>query len=144
MAADYWLIKKQHVDIPALYNPHGRYRFISGCNWRAAVAFLVPVGPLLPGLALSISGDTKVHISVGTQHLYTFNWLFGFVTSIILYTAFSLIFPAKKTVLTDTIWGLDGMIDGQGSDEETGHGSTQGSGSGEPEKHVQESDAKPL
>ena len=144
ISADYWLIKKQHVDIPALYNPHGRYRYIVGCNWRAAIAFIVPVAPLLPGLALSISGAKKIHISEGTQHLYTFNWLFGFVTAIILYTVLSLAFPAKKTILTDTVWSLDGTIEGQGSDEEMGRESAHGSGSGEPEKLVHESDSKPL
>ncbi|KAK9420573.1 putative NCS1 nucleoside transporter [Seiridium unicorne] len=109
MAADYWLIKKQHIDIPALYNPHGRYQYIGGCNWRAAVAFLVPVAPLLPGLGYSISGEPAVKISAGTKNLYTFNWLFGFVTSIILYTGFSLIFPAKETLLKDTVWDLEGI-----------------------------------
>lgn len=40
LVADYWLVKKQHYDIPALYDPFGRYRFsgpLPGCNWRAFV-----------------------------------------------------------------------------------------------------------
>ncbi|KAH6645492.1 NCS1 nucleoside transporter [Truncatella angustata] len=109
MIADYWLIKKQHIDIPALYNPHGRYKFVGGCNWRAALAFLVPVAPLLPGLGYSISGAPAVQISDGTKNLYSFNWLFGFLTSVILYTAFSYVFPAKETILKDTIWDLQGV-----------------------------------
>ncbi|KAI1333923.1 NCS1 nucleoside transporter [Xylariaceae sp. FL0016] len=109
MAADYWVIKKKHIDIPSLYNPHGRYHYVAGCNWRAAVAFIVPVAPLLPGLALSISGADAVHIDAGTTHLYTFNWLFGFVTSIFLYVLLSWIVPAKETLLEDTIWDLDGL-----------------------------------
>ncbi|ORY70350.1 NCS1 nucleoside transporter [Pseudomassariella vexata] len=107
MAADYWLVKKQHIDIPALYNPHGRYTYVGGCNWRAAVAFLVPVAPLLPGLGLSISGPGAVHISDGARNLYTFDWLFGFVVSIFLYTALSWVAPAKETLLNDTVWDLD-------------------------------------
>lgn len=108
MIADYWFIKKQHIDIPALYNPHGRYRYVGGCNWRAAVAFLVPIAPLLPGLAYSISGAPAVSISDGTRNLYSFNWLFGFAVSVVLYTVLSITLPAKETLLKDTVWNLDG------------------------------------
>ncbi|KAB5584951.1 permease for cytosine/purines, uracil, thiamine, allantoin-domain-containing protein [Coniochaeta sp. 2T2.1] len=128
MAADYWLVKKSHYDLPALYNPHGRYRFKGGCNWRAAVAFIVP----------------------GAQNLYTFDWLFGFVVSIVLYTAFSWLVPAKETLLTDTIWdngaieGVEGVqtVGTSGSDIEKGTGSA--SGSHGHEKHYEASGAKPL
>ncbi|KAK6829715.1 permease [Apiospora arundinis] len=125
MVADYWLVKKQHIDIPALYNPHGRYAYTAGCNWRAAVAFIVPVGPLLPGLAFSISGAPAVWINDGTKHLYSFNWLFGFVTSIFLYTVLSFMFPAKETLLLDTVWDLEGTaIEAypRGCDEESSPG----------------------
>lgn len=120
MAADFWLVKHGHIDIPALYDPNGRYKYVKGCNWRAFVAFIVPVGPLLPGLASSISGTSKVHVSEGILQLYDFNWLFGFVTSITLYTALSLLFPATETLMTDTIWKR-GEIEGvreSGSDIE--------------------------
>ncbi|KIH91075.1 cytosine-purine permease [Sporothrix brasiliensis 5110] len=121
IAADFWLVKRGHIDIPALYDPHGRYRFFLGVNWRAFVAFIVPVSPLLPGLAESISGPAKVKVSQGILQLYDFNWLFGFVTSIVLYTALSWAVPEPKTLLTDTIWKR-GEIEGvreSGSDIES-------------------------
>ncbi|KAK7986998.1 permease [Apiospora saccharicola] len=112
MVADYWLVKKQHIDIPALYDPRGRYTYTAGCNWRAVVAFLVPVAPLLPGLAFSISNnkgpEADVRISDGAKHLYTFNWLFGFVTSLLLYTVLNILLPAKETLLHGTVWSLEG------------------------------------
>lgn len=107
IAADFWLVKKQYIDIPALYDPHGRYRYVAGCNWRAAVAFIVPVAPLLPGLGLSISGPEAVHIDAGLTNLYTFNWMFGFVTSIFLYVSLSYLVPAKESLVKETIWDLD-------------------------------------
>ncbi|KAK8133147.1 permease [Apiospora kogelbergensis] len=127
MVADYWFVKKQHIDIPALYNPHGRYAYTAGCNWRAAVAFLVPVGPLIPGLAFSING-AAVQINDGIKNLYTFNWLFGFVTSILLYTTLSFAFPAKETLLRDTVWDLEGSATeaySRASDEECSHGTKE-------------------
>ena len=105
IASDYWLVKRQNIDVPALYDPYGRYRYVGGVNWRAALAFLIAVSPNLPGLAYSIN-PSGTHISQGAKNLYTFDWLFGFVTSIVLYTGFSLAFPAKESLLGHTIFGL--------------------------------------
>lgn len=41
LASDFWLVKNQHIDVPALYDPAGRYSYTWGINWRAAVAFLI-------------------------------------------------------------------------------------------------------
>lgn len=100
MVADYWLVKKRRYDIPALYDPYGKYRFTGGCNWRAAVAFLVSAVPLLPGLALSVGGPSTVYISVGARNLYSVNWLFGFIMSTTLYATVSAIFPCQDVDAT--------------------------------------------
>lgn len=153
LAADYWLVKKQRYDIAGLYDPRGRYRFsgpVPGCNWRAFLAFIVPVAPLLPGLAQSIvssDGDaSNVHVNAGIENLYTFNWLFGFVVSIFIYTTLSWLFPDKQTLLQSTIWHLDGLeqpIDGQASDEEHGRLGFKNGGTTR-ERSKGGGDAKPL
>jgi len=104
LASDYWLVKKQNIDVPALYNPYGRYRYHGGVNWRAAAAFLIAVGPLLPGLAYSISPSTTF-VSQGIINLYSFDWLYGFVVSIVLYVGLSKVFPAKESLSATTIFG---------------------------------------
>ncbi|KAK8075778.1 hypothetical protein PG997_010441 [Apiospora hydei] len=75
MVADYWEVKKQHLGIPVLYDPHGRrYAHTAGCNWRAVVAFLIPVRALLPGLALiNRDGGAAAQIKDSVRHLYMFN-----------------------------------------------------------------------
>ena len=46
IASDYWLVKRFHIDVPALYNPRGRYRYnVVGINPRAFIAFFTTVGP---------------------------------------------------------------------------------------------------
>lgn len=109
MAADYWLVKRRHIDVPALYDPYGRYRYHYGVNWQALVAFLVPVVPLLPGLAHSINGT---FIGSGLTNLYSFDWLFGFVVSIFLYTSLSWIFPHKNALVPQTIYHID-VVEGK-------------------------------
>ncbi|EHL01731.1 putative Uncharacterized permease [Glarea lozoyensis 74030] len=83
LASDYWIVRKQNMDVPALYDPNGRYSYFRGTNWRAVVAMLIAVCPNLPGLAYSIGmnsdGTDSVNISAGAKNLYTFCWLFGFI-----------------------------------------------------------------
>jgi nucleobase:cation symporter-1, NCS1 family len=104
IASDFWLVKKQHIDVPSLYDPHGRYRYNHvGINPRAFFAFFLAVGPNLPGLAKSIQPSTN--IANGAWHLYSVDWLFGFVTSIVVYTSLSYIFLPKEALVTHTIYG---------------------------------------
>lgn len=133
MASDYWLVKHQNYDVPALYDPNGRYHYWHGVNWRAAVALVTAVVPNLPGLAYSIGtpadptapgAHNPVHISAGAKNLYTFDWLFGFVTSIVLYTSLSLIFPAKESLVSETVYGhnvIDGNYTRESDEESTSH-----------------------
>ncbi|KAI4716753.1 uridine permease-like protein Fui1 [Aureobasidium sp. EXF-10727] len=114
IAADYWLVKRRHIDVPALYDPHGRYRYVYGVNWQGLVAFLVAVCPNLPGLANSING---ISISAGAKHLYAFDWLYGFVCSVVVYTTLSKLFPAKEALISKSIYSLE-VVEGKeaGSD----------------------------
>lgn len=115
--ADYWLIKRRKYDVPALYDPRGIYRYGRyGTNWRAAVATFVTIVPLLPGLANKVNPGLK--LSSGLQHLFTFNWLYGFFLSIFLYYLCNLFFPDNQTLISHVITGfeLDGI-----EVEESGH-----------------------
>lgn len=118
IASDYWLVKKRHIDVPALYDPHGRYRYWYGINWQGMLAFLLAVGPNLPGLAYSINTNTK--ITAGAKNLYSFDWLFGFLVSIVAYTSLSKIFPNREAEVPHTIDGVEILEGRKGSDEETG------------------------
>lgn len=105
IASDYWLVKRRQIDVPALYDPYGRYRYFHGVNWQGMLAFFLAVGPNLPGLAYSINPASN--ISQGAKNLYSFDWLFGFVTSIVVYTTLHKIFPCKESLIPKTIDGVE-------------------------------------
>jgi NCS1 family nucleobase:cation symporter-1 len=126
LASDYWLVKHQNIDVPALYNPDGRYRYWNGINWRALFSLLISVGPNLPGLAYSIS-PAGTHITAGAKNLFTFDWLFGFVTSIVVYVALSYIFPDKSTQVMTTIYGHE-VDEGMHSTSDAESGAEKGHG----------------
>lgn len=98
MISDFYIVHKCRVDVPAMYDPNGRYRYASGVNWRAALALIIAVPPLLPGLINSI--NPKISIG-GASRLFDIAWLFGFFVASGVYTVASLVFPAKETFVTD-------------------------------------------
>ncbi|KAI0749670.1 NCS1 nucleoside transporter family [Daedaleopsis nitida] len=100
MVGDYWIVHKCKVDVPAMYDPHGRYRYTYGFNWRAVVAILFSVPPNLPGLISSI--NPKIAVG-GAIHLFDFAWIFGFFVALVVYSVLSLAFPAKETFIPEAI-----------------------------------------
>lgn len=122
---DYWLVKHRKYDVPALYDPRGIYRYKWGINWRAFISTIVVIAPLLPGLAYSVTPQS-VFIDIGSQHLYSINWLFGFLTSSILYYVLNLLFPDRTTLIERVVYGtqapvetVDGDLEGQARSEKT-------------------------
>ncbi|KAK9458130.1 permease for cytosine/purines, uracil, thiamine, allantoin-domain-containing protein [Dipodascopsis uninucleata] len=104
LASDFWIVKRKKIDVPGLYDPHGRYRYWHGFNWRAVIAFLISVTPNIPGLAYSVSPDT-VHVSAGIIHVWDINYLYGFYVTIVVYVGLSKLFPESKTLLEEGISG---------------------------------------
>ncbi|KAL2818018.1 permease for cytosine/purines, uracil, thiamine, allantoin-domain-containing protein [Aspergillus granulosus] len=98
--ADFFLVKQQHIDVPALYQPHDRYRFHSGINWRALVALVVSITPQLPGLARVVNPDLDIG---GAVYLADMNWYYGIVSSLVTYTLLSLCWPARETLVAKMI-----------------------------------------
>jgi NCS1 family nucleobase:cation symporter-1 len=84
MCSDYYLVRKGKLNVKEMYNPFGIYRYSGGWNWRAFVAFFIPVSVLVPGLSYSID---PVHVKVnrGILHLYSFSWLFGILVAALIY-----------------------------------------------------------
>ena len=93
------------MDVPALYDPYGRYRYFYGVNWQGLLAFLIAIGPNLPGLAYSINSNSR--ITAGAKHLYSFDWLYGFVVSVFVYTVLHKVFPWKESLVPETIDGIE-------------------------------------
>ncbi|KAI0703798.1 NCS1 nucleoside transporter family [Cytidiella melzeri] len=119
MVTDYWLVHKCKVDVPSMYNPHGRYRYSAGFNWRAVLAIVVSVGPTLPGLINSINPKIVVR---GDANLFDISWIFGFTTASVVYYLASAFFPAKETFVEEAILADDDDVE-QASLEEKFKGS---------------------
>jgi nucleobase:cation symporter-1, NCS1 family len=105
MGADYWIVKRTHIDVPALYKSRGRYRYNeAGTNWRAVVAFLISVVPNIPGMAAQVNPSLKNSVG-GAEYVYDMFYIWGFTSAFVSYSLLSRFFPDQSTLIEATIPG---------------------------------------
>ena len=104
LGSDYWITKNRHIDVPALYRAHGRYRYNKyGSNWRAAIALVVSITPNIPGMASQVNPSLKASVGNGVR-VYYFFYLYGFTSAFLVYAGLSHFFPATETLIESTIY----------------------------------------
>jgi NCS1 family nucleobase:cation symporter-1 len=86
LIADYWLVRKQQLDVVDLFSLRGRYTYANGVNWRAVAALAVAIVPVVPGFvraATTPGGQVEDPNLFDT--LYTYAWFVTFAISFVLY-----------------------------------------------------------
>jgi nucleobase:cation symporter-1, NCS1 family len=86
MIVDYWLVRRQQLDLVELYREHGRYWFRNGFNLAALAAVVAAVAPVVPGFAhvATTPGGVIAHPDV-LDRLYTYGWFFTFALAGVIY-----------------------------------------------------------
>ncbi|KAL1985664.1 hypothetical protein VTN96DRAFT_7531 [Rasamsonia emersonii] len=117
LGADFWVVKRRRVDVPALYRAHGGYRYNhAGTNWRAVVAFLVSVVPNIPGMAATVNPSLTGKVR-GAVKIYSIFYLWGFSSAFAAYCLLSVVFPARETLVRETVSGDAEVFPQEMSDE---------------------------
>ncbi len=94
MIADYWIIRRRQLSLADLYKHDGLYAYSGGWNWRAIVAVLIGVCPVLPGFfkAATTPGFAGVFENPSfIEGLYNYGLFFTFFVSGISYLLLSTI-----------------------------------------------------
>jgi NCS1 family nucleobase:cation symporter-1 len=60
IVSDHYLIRKRKLNVHELYKDRGIYWYTGGWNWRAYLALIIGLAPLLPGFAKSIQPTLDV------------------------------------------------------------------------------------
>ena len=76
LIADYFLLRRGQLDVNALYDPMGRYRFSGGWNPVAVAALVLGVSAALSGLVVP-----------PLRGLYDHAWFVGFLVALVVYLA---------------------------------------------------------
>jgi len=93
LVCDYFIIRRTKLDLPALYNPNGIYKYTGGYNIAAMLALVLAILPNVPGFL----GQIKVlNVSAGWITFYNYAWFTGFFIALILYFIFMRLFNAQE------------------------------------------------
>jgi nucleobase:cation symporter-1, NCS1 family len=93
MICDYWVLRRQHLDLRELFDPNGRYRYSGGVNWRAMAALAIGIAPCVPGFLDAATGG-KIPALPFLKSLYTYAWFVTFAIGFVLYGVLMLGHPS--------------------------------------------------
>lgn len=91
MVADYWIVRKTNINVPALFQEGSQYWYRKGFNMKAVIAFAVGAffavgGAYSPVVDGAKTGPFPEHGFVALlQPVYDYNWLASFVIGMITY-----------------------------------------------------------
>ena len=102
LIADYFVYRKRRLNLPALYQEQGEYRFTNGFSVVALLALVVGILPSLPGFLVEVKLLNPSTFSPFVVGLYKFSWFVGFGIAFVVYLA-----GRKLTALAPPAMALD-------------------------------------
>jgi NCS1 family nucleobase:cation symporter-1 len=86
LITDYWLLRRQTLSLPDLYDPDGEYKYTRGINWRAMAALAISIAPVVPGfIRAATTPGGRVVSPTAWDTLYTYAWFVTFGLSMLVY-----------------------------------------------------------
>jgi NCS1 family nucleobase:cation symporter-1 len=105
MICDYWVLRRQRLDVDALFDPRGKYSYTNGINWRAMIALLLAIAPCVPGFLDAATGS-RISAPELLKTIYTYAWFVTFGLGFAIYHALMTIRPPMNA-------GSEGTTDGR-------------------------------
>jgi nucleobase:cation symporter-1, NCS1 family len=86
LICDYWVLRKQRLSLADLFDTQGIYSYWKGINWRAIIALVVAVAPVVPGFlrAASTPGGQVADPNF-FDTMYTYAWFVTFGLGFVIY-----------------------------------------------------------
>ncbi len=89
LIADYWIVRRQKLNLRDLFELNGEYTYSNGTNWRAVAALVISILPVVPGFIRAVSTPGGQVANPGMfDHIYTYAWFVTFILSFVLYLLF--------------------------------------------------------
>ncbi len=89
LIADYWVVRKQKLNLRDLFALQGEYTYSNGTNRRAVAALVISILPVVPGFIRAVMTPGGQVANPGVfDHLYTYAWFVTLILSFVLYLAF--------------------------------------------------------
>ncbi|MCB1024742.1 MAG: cytosine permease, partial [Acidobacteria bacterium] len=95
LICDYWVLRRQKLDLESLFKTDGEYSFSNGFNWRAVAALVIAILPVVYGfIRAATTPGGQVADPNFFDTLYTYSW---FVTFGIGFAVYYLLMIANGT-----------------------------------------------
>jgi nucleobase:cation symporter-1, NCS1 family len=97
LICDYWVLRKQSLDLAALFDITGKYSYSNGVNRRAIAALVFAIAPVVPGFVrAATTPDGQVAMPGLLDTLYTYAWFVTFGLAFVLYWLLSAYSPPRE------------------------------------------------
>jgi nucleobase:cation symporter-1, NCS1 family len=93
MIADYFMVRRAQLNVEALYDRAGEYRYTNGVSLVAVAAFLLAVLPNLPGFLVTIKLIPVTSVPGFWVEMYNYAWFVGFVLAFFIYVGLRRVAP---------------------------------------------------
>ena len=93
MIADYFVIRRKHLNVRALYSHDDEHSFTRGFSIVALIALAVAILPNLPGFLVTVKLLDATSVSPFWVTLYSYAWFVGFAIAFSLYIALRRLMP---------------------------------------------------
>jgi NCS1 family nucleobase:cation symporter-1 len=86
LICDYWVLRKQRLNLAGLFESNGPYSYSNGFNIRAVVALILAIAPVVPGfLRAAMTPGGQVPQPNFFDTLYTYAWFVTFALGFVIY-----------------------------------------------------------
>lgn len=97
MIADYFVLRSKNLNLAELFKTDGIYSYSSGFNWRAIVALIAAILPVVPGfLRAATTPGGQVTNPNFFDTLYIYAWFVTFAIGFVLYLILMKLSPSKE------------------------------------------------
>ncbi len=96
MIADYFVLRRRELNVTALYQAHGEYRYTNGFSVVALIALIVAIVPNLPGFLVTVKLLPATAVPAFFASLYSYAWFVGFGIAFVVYIFLRRFCPATS------------------------------------------------
>lgn len=85
LIADYFVVRRQRLELVELYREKGIYSATHGFNWIGIISLILAVLPNIPGFLVQVKLKAASDFPVWIVDLYHYAWFVGFALAFLLY-----------------------------------------------------------
>ena len=102
MICDYWILRRQRLNLASLFKTDGQYSYSNGFNWWAIIALIAAIAPVVPGFlrAATTPGGQVANPNI-FDTLYIYAWFVTFAIGFALYFVLMKLNTNKENLATD-------------------------------------------